>query len=203
MVLLDQKMPGMEGLDVLRQIKALAPAAQVIMVTAFSSVELAVSAMKLGAVDFVRKPTTPEIIRNAVNAALTKRQGINADTHSTTLDLPARPPGRSITLNGFTISRAPDAKGAPPASPAERRFIVRGPDGREQEVVIEIDEEAVKSVERLARRRLPVGRAFLTEQAERFLNAFLWNDGKVPPGGRLTLKGIDREDLDRLAQDFD
>jgi FixJ family two-component response regulator len=42
------------------------------MVTAFASIELAVDAMKLGASDFVRKPMTPEILRDAVSVALTK-----------------------------------------------------------------------------------------------------------------------------------
>src|SRR5437867_11943763 len=45
-VLLDQKMPGMDGLEVLRGIKERQPTARVIMVTAFASIELAVEAMK-------------------------------------------------------------------------------------------------------------------------------------------------------------
>jgi FixJ family two-component response regulator len=48
----------------------MAPAARVIMVTAFASMELADQAKKLGAVDFIRKPMTPELLRNAVAAAL-------------------------------------------------------------------------------------------------------------------------------------
>ena len=71
-VLLDQKMPGMDGLETLRHIKDRQAGARVIMVTAFASIELAVDAMKLGATDFVRKPMTPEILRNAVTAALAK-----------------------------------------------------------------------------------------------------------------------------------
>src|SRR5262245_49752104 len=54
-VLLDQKMPGIDGLLTLKQLKAHAPAACVVMVTAFGSIELAVDAMKLGATDFLRK----------------------------------------------------------------------------------------------------------------------------------------------------
>ncbi|MEO6724253.1 MAG: response regulator [Blastocatellia bacterium] len=69
-VLLDQKMPGIEGLETLRRIKERDQTARVIMVTAFASIELAIEAMKLGATDFVRKLMTPEILRNAVTAAL-------------------------------------------------------------------------------------------------------------------------------------
>jgi CheY-like chemotaxis protein len=56
-VLLDQKMPGMDGLETLRQLKQRLPEACVIMVTAFASIDLAVDAMRLGATDFLRKPT--------------------------------------------------------------------------------------------------------------------------------------------------
>src|SRR6185369_6974530 len=72
-VLLDQRMPGMDGLETLRRIKHRDASARVIMSTAYASIELAVDAMKLGATDFVRKPMTPEIVRNAVAAALSKQ----------------------------------------------------------------------------------------------------------------------------------
>src|SRR3974377_1887550 len=54
-VLLDQRMPGMDGLETLRRMKERRSDVRAIMVTAFASVELAVDAMKLGATDFVRK----------------------------------------------------------------------------------------------------------------------------------------------------
>ena len=72
-VLLDQRLPLMEGTEVLRRIKVLAPSARVVMMTAFASVELAVEAMKLGATDFLRKPMTPEVVRNSVAAALARK----------------------------------------------------------------------------------------------------------------------------------
>ena len=69
-VVLDQKMPGLDGLETLRRIKERAPDACVLMVTAFASIELAVDAMRLGATDFLRKPMTPEMLRGAVAAAI-------------------------------------------------------------------------------------------------------------------------------------
>ena len=74
-------MPGMVGTEVLRRIKVMLPSAQVIMMTAYASVELAIESMKLGATDFVRKPMTPEILRNALTAAFAKRPEPH---HSTT-----------------------------------------------------------------------------------------------------------------------
>src|SRR6476469_55729 len=76
--LLDQRMPGMDGLETLRRMKLQRADAVVIMVTAYATIELAVDAMKLGATDFVRKPMTPEILRNAVAAALAKQPRVSA-----------------------------------------------------------------------------------------------------------------------------
>src|SRR5678815_623723 len=107
-VLLDQKMPGMVGTEVLRRLKVMLPKAPVIMMTAYASVDLAVEAMKLGATDFVRKPMTPEILRNALAAALAKapepKQFNVADNHK-------RKRSSHVTLNGFTILRATDILG--------------------------------------------------------------------------------------------
>src|SRR5262245_53236882 len=55
-VLLDILMPGMDGLELLERLRAGAPAAQVIMLTATKTVKTAVRAMKLGAFDYVTKP---------------------------------------------------------------------------------------------------------------------------------------------------
>ena len=76
-VLLDQRMPGMDGLETLRHLKERGPEARIIMVTAFASIELAVEAMKLGATDFVRKPMTPEILsRNFIGYSVPERGAV-------------------------------------------------------------------------------------------------------------------------------
>lgn len=54
--LIDMKMPGMDGLELLRKLKEINPFIQVIMLTAFGSVETAVSAMRDGAFDYLTKP---------------------------------------------------------------------------------------------------------------------------------------------------
>jgi DNA-binding NtrC family response regulator len=56
LVLLDLLMPGMDGIEVLEHIKRRDPEAQVIIITAYASVESAISAMKSGAFDYVQKP---------------------------------------------------------------------------------------------------------------------------------------------------
>ncbi len=73
LVLLDLKLPGMDGLEVLRRIRESRPEIQVIMITAHGSIEYAVEAMKLGAVDFIRKPFSPGEIRGLVAKVLERR----------------------------------------------------------------------------------------------------------------------------------
>lgn len=68
-ILADIKMPGMDGLEMLKRIKAIQQDAIVIMMTAFATVETAVQALKDGAFDYVTKPFDPDdlshLIRNA------------------------------------------------------------------------------------------------------------------------------------------
>jgi DNA-binding NtrC family response regulator len=65
-VLLDLRMPGMDGIDVLRRVAREHPNTRVIIITAYGTVERAVEAMKLGAVDFLEKPVTPAEVRGRV-----------------------------------------------------------------------------------------------------------------------------------------
>ncbi len=59
-VLVDLKMPGMDGLQVLEEARKLQPDAAVIIMTAYATVDTAVTAMKLGAFDYLIKPFDPE-----------------------------------------------------------------------------------------------------------------------------------------------
>jgi two-component system response regulator AtoC len=70
LVLLDVKMPGLNGLDVLRKVRQLAPSAMVIMLTAYGTVQDAVEAMKLGAYDFLIKSVDLEGIDPVVARVL-------------------------------------------------------------------------------------------------------------------------------------
>jgi len=76
LVLLDLRMPGMDGIEVLRRIREMYPKVRVIMITAHGTVESAVEAMKLGAVDFIQKPCTPDEIRELVGKVM-EREAID------------------------------------------------------------------------------------------------------------------------------
>jgi len=79
LVLLDIKMPGIDGMEVLRRIKKERPYQRVAMITAHGSIETAVEAMKLGAVDYLRKPFTPAEIRIMVNDMLTRERFVEGE----------------------------------------------------------------------------------------------------------------------------
>jgi two-component system, NtrC family, response regulator HydG len=68
-VLTDLKMPGMSGLELLRAARQVSPDTQVIVVTAYGSVETAVEAMKEGAYDFVTKPLRKDAVVHGVGKA--------------------------------------------------------------------------------------------------------------------------------------
>ena len=70
LVLLDLQMPGIGGMGVLERLRAEGNDTPVIIITAHGSVPDAVAAMKLGAIDFLAKPITPDALRRAVASVL-------------------------------------------------------------------------------------------------------------------------------------
>jgi DNA-binding response OmpR family regulator len=72
LVLLDLQMPGMGGMEVLRRLREAGNAVPVVIVTAHDGVPNVVQAMRLGAIDFVSKPITPEALRKVVAEVLAR-----------------------------------------------------------------------------------------------------------------------------------
>ena len=117
LVFLDLKMPGMDGMEVLRHIQDNWPKTRVIIITAHGTVASAVAAMKLGAVDFVQKPFSPAEIRQLATLVL-EREALdekNAIDYCSLIELTKR----HITDLSFASARetARKAIGADPAQP--------------------------------------------------------------------------------------
>lgn len=72
-MVVDVKMPGMDGLELMRAARAVSPGTEVVVITAYGTVERAVEAMKLGAVDFVAKPFRRAVLMDAVGRALARQ----------------------------------------------------------------------------------------------------------------------------------
>ncbi len=92
-VITDLKMPGMDGIEVLKAIKILQPDVPVIIITGYSTVDTAVEAMKNGAFDYISKPFTPEQVIAMVEKALEQRAAQMQKSH----------PALGPSPNGFEI----------------------------------------------------------------------------------------------------
>jgi DNA-binding NtrC family response regulator len=87
LILLDLKLPGLDGMEVLRRIRESWPKVPVVMMTAHGTIEYAVEAMKLGAVDFLRKPFSPAEIREIVRKVLARQdQGAPSSNYRSLLE---------------------------------------------------------------------------------------------------------------------
>lgn len=73
-IVLDIKMPGMDGIAALKEIKRLVPLVEVIMLTGHATIESAIEAMKLGASDFLMKPCDIEELILKVEEAIKKKR---------------------------------------------------------------------------------------------------------------------------------
>jgi two-component system, NtrC family, response regulator AtoC len=73
LLLLDMKMPGMSGIDLLTKIKSIDKDSLVILITAFASVPTAITALKQGAYDYVTKPVDPDELSHLVKKALEQK----------------------------------------------------------------------------------------------------------------------------------
>ena len=74
LVLLDLRMPGMDGLTTLRAIKSKWPAAEVVIITGYPSVETAKEAIRLGAYDYLTKPVPPDEVIKVASGAITQKR---------------------------------------------------------------------------------------------------------------------------------
>ncbi len=73
-VLLDMRMPGQDGLSVLRTIKQKWPESEVVIITGYPTVDSAKEAVRLGAYDYVAKPVGPQDVINVTDGAMTRKQ---------------------------------------------------------------------------------------------------------------------------------
>jgi len=80
-VILDVRMPGMDGMEVLRQIKAKHPLTEVIMLTGHASLDAGMQGMGLGAYDYVLKPADFDELLDKVRRA-GERKALNAKAHA-------------------------------------------------------------------------------------------------------------------------
>ena len=104
LVITDMKMPGMDGMQVLRAIKERSPETLVIMITAFGTVDIAVEAMKAGAYDYITKPFNRDELRLAVAKAL-QFNGLTVENKRLKGELADRVDFRSMVGSSVAMER--------------------------------------------------------------------------------------------------
>ncbi|HET9440000.1 MAG TPA: sigma-54 dependent transcriptional regulator [Longimicrobiales bacterium] len=77
LILLDIKMPEVDGIEFLREARSISPEAEVLIITGYATIETAVEAMKLGAFDYLEKPVSPPQLIVAAARALERKQLID------------------------------------------------------------------------------------------------------------------------------
>lgn len=207
LVLLDQRMPGMEGLDVLRRMRERDPEARIVMVTAYGTIELAVEAMKAGAVDFLRKPFTPEVLRGAVQAVLAlPRRKIDSSDPSLARLLPPGPDLREAaehvplihfrTLNGYRLWPVEMAveQMETEALRIRRLFETLAPTGQACRCAVEISTSVRGNIREVTGQDFPPDHAIWDTLARSGLSHFLWERAELPPE-TLLVHALTREQL--------
>ena len=183
LVLLDQRMPGMAGIDVQREIHQRSPEARLILITAFGTIDLATRAVQAGAVGFLRKPFTADTLRSAVKSAL------DADAQPMKVENVFSIFTRT-TINGFRFelgSKVEDRN----AQEFECTFKVTKPgaDPVQCKVVLpcyvmELTKAYVDSD------TLPCHTNFWQAMCEEALANYLWHKAEIPPDNVLRLEDL-------------
>ena len=181
LVVLDQRMPGLQGVEVLRFMKTRAPEAKIIMATAFGTVDLAREALSAGADGFLRKPFTTEALRASVASVLA---GQNAPRDASDAFSPPVASGfDGVSVNGFRLeSRGEDG------SIFRHEFEIQAPGAPPAPCVVELPPFFVELVKAHSDREDLEGDAdFWRWLSEEALANYLWQNAAPPPGNRLVL----------------
>ncbi len=152
LLLLDLKMPGMDGLQVLKQAATIAPDTMVIMLTAHGSLESAIEALRQGAHDYMLKPSSPNEILTSVASGLSRR----ADSERKK---------RLLAQMEASIQELKDAEGVEQDQEVTRTLYTLGND-----IKVDLERREVWS---------GISKVFLTPTEGKLMRVLLENRGRV------------------------
>jgi len=131
-VLSDLRMPGMDGMDLLKTIKTLKPDTEVVIMTAFGTIEKAVEAMREGAYDFVTKPLKRPLVVRSVRRAQEKAS-LRAENLALRAQLEAVASERNLIGTSAAMRRVLDVISQ--VAPASTTILIQGESGTGKELV--------------------------------------------------------------------
>ncbi|HVT14365.1 MAG TPA: response regulator [Fimbriimonadaceae bacterium] len=185
LVLVDQRMPGMSGIEVQRAMRKRSPRTKLIMITAFGTIDLAAESIQAGAMDFMRKPFTAETLRRAVQSAL-ERPIVSLSENTAS----AFTPFTRTTINGFRFEPAPDGRTVETGD-ITCEFIVDLPDHTSTNVKVILPayvSELVKAYTDME--EPPGGEGFWQGLCEEALANYLWQNAELPGEGFLRIEDL-------------
>ena len=186
LVLLDQKMPGMQGIEVQKEIYRRNLDAKLILITAHGTMDLALEAIHAGASDFLRKPFKTETLRTAVQSALDKPVERDA---AVPVGLVCREFTRT-TINGFSFDLESGAEGD-----HNREYVCNFNVSHAGENVHSVKVILAPIAMELARaytdtENLPGGLRFWQAMCEEALASYLWENAQLPRENRLLISDL-------------
>jgi two-component system, NtrC family, response regulator HydG len=134
-VVSDLLLPGMDGIELLRELKAAAPATEVLMMTAHGTIERAVEAMRGGAYDFVEKPIERDRLLRAVSRAFERR---DLSDENRRLRERLRDHDARVRMVGESPAMVELRRLASQIAPADVPVLVTGESGTGKEVVADL-----------------------------------------------------------------
>ena len=134
LILTDLMLPGISGQDLLRAARAIRPSIDVIVMTAYGTVEVAVSAMREGAYDFIQKPFKSALVIRTVERAL-ERQALKAENVMLKRELAEIGRTRARPIIGGSPAMVAMMEMVQQAAPSTATVLVRGESGTGKELV--------------------------------------------------------------------
>jgi two-component system, NtrC family, response regulator HydG len=131
-MLVDIKMPGMDGIELLQRIREIDKNILVIIITAFAAVDTAVKALKCGAYDYITKPIDPDYLDHLIDKAI-KQQQLTLENQK------LRDTVSELSTGGEIIGDSPEIKRVlglvETVAPADTTVMIRGESGTGKELV--------------------------------------------------------------------
>jgi len=136
LVLTDFKLPGMDGLELMRRVKVVRPETEVVVMTAFANIPLAVDAIRQGAYDFLSKPFKREELERVVAKAV-ERQALLSENRRLRQQLAARPGTPLARIIGQSTALRRVLEIVEQVAPSTATVLLEGESGTGKELVAE------------------------------------------------------------------